>query len=303
MLPLYLEKLTSAELHDRAEKLLDLQEECRICPRECLAKRHFGEKGDCNSTDELIVSSIGPHFGEEAPLVGTNGSGTIFLTNCNLKCEFCQNYDISQLGSGHMISIEKLASSMLALQNRGCHNVNFVTPTHYVPQIVSALILAVESGFELPIVYNCGGYESVETIKMLDGIIDIYMPDLKYSNNSNALKYSHVLNYWEIATAALKEMHNQVGDLKIGKRGIAQRGMLIRHLILPNNIAGSKSVLEFIANELSKNSYVNIMDQYHPDYKAARYPELNRTFAPDEYNRTALYAKNLGLTRGFDNER
>lgn len=300
MLPLYLERLTLFELKDRAEQLLELQKECRICPRECLAQRHNGEFGDCHSTDKIIVSSIGPHFGEEPPLVGTNGSGTIFFTNCSLSCEFCQNYDISHLGLGSIISTAELAQAMLKLQNQGCHNINLVTPTHFTPQILSALVIAVEKGLEVPLVYNCGGYESVETLNLLNGIIDIYMPDIKYSNNQMAEKYSNAPNYWKVVTSAVKEMHRQVGDLKISKRGIAQRGLLIRHLVLPNNVAGSEKVLEFVANEISENSYINIMDQYHPANQAFRYQDINRRITSDEYFQIILYAERLGLHCGFN---
>ncbi len=300
MLPLYLEQLSLLELKDRAEKLLELQKECRLCPQLCFAKRVMGEFGECRSTCELIISSAGPHFGEEPPLVGTNGSGTIFLSNCNLSCEFCQNYDISHLGIGSTTSIEELASVLLRLQSLGCHNINFVTPTHFTPQIVQALILSIEKGLEIPLVYNCGGYESVETLKLLDGIIDIYMPDIKYSNNSNAEKYSNASGYWEIVQSAVKEMHRQVGDLKISKRGIAQRGLLVRHLVLPNDIAGSQKVIDFIAGEISINTYLNIMDQYHPAYKANQHDELNRTITKAQYSSVISYAQSKGLFRGFD---
>ena len=300
MLPLYLEKLTPIDIREKAEALHELFVECRICPNECLARRTEGETGECNSTDEVIISSVGPHFGEEPPLVGTFGSGTIFFTNCNLDCEFCQNYDISHLGLGRKVSTEELASSMLNLQQRGCHNINFVTPTHFTPQIVEALVLAVEEGLELPIVYNCGGYESVETLKLLEDIIDIYMPDIKYSTNENALKYSGVQNYWEVVTEAVKEMHRQVGDLKISKRGLAQRGLLIRHLVLPNDIAGSKKVIDFVADEISTDSYINIMDQYRPAYNADKYEKLNRRITPSEYKEVIGYALRKGLRRGFE---
>lgn len=300
MLPIYLEQLSFAELKERAEKLNELQRECRICPQECLAKRHENDTGQCHSTNELKVSSVCAHFGEEPPLVGTFGSGTIFFSNCNLSCKFCQNYDISHLGLGSIISIEQLALSMLSLQNKGCHNVNLVTPTHFIPQIVQALIIAIERGFELPLVYNCGGYESIDTLRLLNGIIDIYMPDIKYSDNIHASKYSNAHNYWEVVTASVKEMHYQVGDLKISKRGIAQRGLLIRHLILPNDIAGSKKVLEFIANEISKNTYINIMDQYYPAFKAFEYAELKRRITDEEYQNIISYALTLGLHRGFN---
>jgi putative pyruvate formate lyase activating enzyme len=300
MLPLYLEKLTPNDLKERSEALHKLFEECRICPNECMAKRSEGETGECHSTDEVIISSVGPHYGEEPPLVGTHGSGTIFLTNCNLSCEFCQNYDISHLGIGKKITIEDLARSMLKLQQRGCHNINFVTPTHFTAQIVDALILAIEKGLEIPIVYNCGGYESVETLKLLENIVDIYMPDIKYSIDENALKYSGIQDYWEVVTSALKEMHRQVGDLKISKRGIAQRGLLIRHLVLPNDIAGSKKVIDFVADEISTNSYLNIMDQYHPAYNASKYEKLNRRITPSEYKEVIDYAFGKGLRSGFE---
>jgi putative pyruvate formate lyase activating enzyme len=302
MLPLYLERMTLPELYERAQSLHEMLVECRICPNECKARRAEGETGECNSTDELVVSSIGPHFGEEPPLVGSFGSGTIFLTNCNLSCEFCQNYDISHLGRGGMISVSDLAKAMLQLQQRGCHNINFVTPTHFVPQIVNALTLAVEKGFEIPIVYNCGGYESVETLKLLENIVDIYMPDIKYSSDEMAFKYSGIQNYWEVVTGAIREMYRQVGDLKISKRGLAQRGLLVRHLVLPNNIAGSKKVIDFIADEISTNTYVNIMDQYRPAYNASRYPELSRHISPLEYSQVVDYALRKGLSEGFAND-
>jgi putative pyruvate formate lyase activating enzyme len=300
MRPLYLEKLTVNDLEEKAEALYKLMEECRICPNECMAKRSEGETGECHSTDEVIVSSVGPHYGEEPPLVGTHGSGTIFLTNCNLSCEFCQNYDISHLGIGEKVSIEDLSRSMLKLQQRGCHNINFVTPTHFTPQIVDGLILAIEKGLELPIVYNCGGYESVETLKLLEDIIDIYMPDIKYSIDENALKFSGIQNFWNVVTKALKEMHRQVGDLKISKRGIARRGLLIRHLVLPHDVAGSKKVIDFIAKEISNDSYINIMDQYRPAYNANKYEKLNRRITPSEYKEVIDYAFSNGLKRGFE---
>jgi putative pyruvate formate lyase activating enzyme len=300
MLPLYLEKLTLPELHQRAKALHQLMIECWICPNECMAKRAKGERGDCHSTDEVIISSVGPHFGEEPPLVGTNGSGTIFFTNCNLSCEFCQNYDISHLGRGEKVSITELANAMLQLQQRGCHNINLVTPTHFTPQIVDALTLAIEKGLELPIVYNCGGYESFETLKLLEDIIDIYMPDIKYSIDENALKYSGVQNYWATVKAAVREMHKQVGDLKISKRGIALRGLLVRHLVLPNDVAGSKTVIDFIADEISTDTYLNIMDQYRPTYHAYKYPKLDRQITASEYKEFVEYALSKELKTGFE---
>ncbi len=300
MLPLYLEKLTPNDLKERSEALQKLFNECRICPNECMAKRSEGETGDCHSTDEVIISSVGPHFGEEPSLVGSFGSGTIFFTNCNISCEFCQNYDISHLGIGEKVTIEDLARSMLKLQQSGCHNINFVTPTHFTAQIVEALNLAIEKGLVLPIVYNCGGYESVETLKLLEDIVDIYMPDIKYSVDENAFKFSSIQNYWEVVTAAIKEMYRQVGDLKISKRGIAQRGLLIRHLVLPNDAAGSKKVIDFVADEISTKSYLNIMDQYRPAYNASKYEKLNRRITPSEYKEVVDYAFSRGLRRGME---
>jgi putative pyruvate formate lyase activating enzyme len=300
MLPLYLEKLTLPELKQRSETLHQLLVECRICPNKCSAKRTEGETGECHSTDEVIISSVGPHFGEEPPLVGSFGSGTIFFTNCNLSCEFCQNYDISHLGRGEKVSTTDLARAMLQLQKRGCHNINLVTPTHFTPQIVDALILSIEKGLELPIVYNCGGYESVETLNLLQDIIDIYMPDIKYSIDENALKYSGVQNYWHTVKLALKEMHRQVGVLKISKRGIAQRGLLVRHLVLPNDIAGSKAVIDFIAEDISTNTYLNIMAQYRPTYQANIYQKLDRQISPSEYKKVVDYAFSRGLKRGIE---
>ncbi|KUG26229.1 radical activating enzyme [hydrocarbon metagenome] len=291
MLPTYLETLTPIELKERSDKLNEMLKECRLCPNECLADRVNGETGDCHSIDEVMISSYGPHFGEEPPLTGNFGSGTIFFTNCNLSCQFCQNYDISQLGRGESVTIKDLAQIMISLQNRGCHNINFVTPTHFTPQIVDSLILAIDKGLQIPLVYNCGGYESVETLILLDGIIDIYMPDIKYSSNETAEKYSLIKNYWDIVRKAVKEMHRQVGNLKISKRGIAQRGLLARHLILPNDIAGSKKVLDFLAEEISKDTYLNLMDQYYPSYRANQYEELNRRISKEEYCEIIDYAK------------
>ena len=300
MKPSYLEKLSLEDLERRAKDLLELLNDCRLCPQECRADRLNGELGNCESGKEVIISSVGPHFGEEPPLVGFRGSGTIFFTGCNLRCEYCQNYDISQLRHGNAVSIESLSDSMLNLQQIGCHNINIVTPTHFTPQIIEALIIASKKGLELPLVYNCGGYESTDTLKLLEDIVDIYMPDIKYSDNELALKYSNAKKYWSVVRAALKEMHRQVGDLRLNSLGIAKRGLLIRHLVLPNQLAGSKEVLEFISNDISKDSYVNIMDQFRPAYHADRYPELNRHIKNEEYIETVNYAESLGLHRGFD---
>jgi putative pyruvate formate lyase activating enzyme len=299
MLPSYLEKLSPLELQERANALMEKLESCNVCPNQCEVNRLEAEEGDCLSTDEIVVSSIGPHFGEEPPLVGRFGSGTIFLSSCNLDCVFCQNYDISHNRRGETLTKEELAEAMLALQSRGCHNINFVTPTHFTPQIVSSLILAVEGGLQIPLVYNCGGYESVDTLKLLDGIFDIYMPDIKYSDSETAKKYSGISNYWDVVKTALIEMNRQVGPLHISNTGIARKGLLIRHLVLPNDIAGSRKVFEFIAGELSVDSYVNIMDQYRPAFNAHRHPDINRSITYEEYIAALDYARELGLHRGF----
>lgn len=299
--PSYLELYRTGEIHQRIDALTNILKECRLCPRECKAHRMEGETGVCRAGESLKVSSAFPHFGEEPPLVGWAGSGTIFLSNCNLRCVFCQNFEISHLGGGREVSVEEFAGMMLSLQRFGCHNINFVTPTHYAAQIVASLPHAIEGGLELPVVWNCGGYESLEVIRLLDGIVDIYMPDIKYSDDEYARKYSKAPDYFERAKDALREMHRQVGDLEIDERGIAKRGLLIRHLVMPGGVAGTKNVMEFIANELSRESYVNIMDQYHPCYKANRFPEINRRITAEEYSEALEIARSKGLHRGFSN--
>ncbi|MBT9175439.1 MAG: hypothetical protein DDT22_01117 [candidate division WS2 bacterium] len=309
--PLYLEMIKTGEIDERINKLFNILQDCVLCPRKCHINRIKGEKGYCQAGRELMVSSYGPHFGEEEPLVGSpslvvsylgrvkpaGGSGTIFLTHCSLRCNYCQNYTISHLGEGKTVSPEKFARIMLELQNTGCHNINLVTPTHYTPQLVKSLKIAGKMGLNLPIVYNCGGYEEVNTIKLLDGLIDIYMPDIKYSSQDSAQKYSDAPDYFERCKEAVKEMHRQVGDLKTNDKGIAFQGLLIRHLVLPDNLAGSFEALKFIANEISINSYVNIMDQYRPMFRASQYREINRIPSRQEIGSVMELAKNLGLTR------
>lgn len=297
--PSYLSLLANDELKRRGDELYRRLGRCDICPRKCGSNRLKGEKGKCRIGAELRISSAHPHYGEEPPLVGNHGSGTIFFTNCNLSCIFCQNYDISHLSQGATVSIEDLAHAMLRLQRLGCHNINLVTPTHFTPHIVKALAIAAADGLRLPLVYNCGGYESVEILRLLDGIVDIYMPDFKYWNDNNAVRYSGVRNYRENATAALTEMQRQVGDLKTDEEGIAYRGLLVRHLVLPHNLAGTFDVLRFIANNISKNAYVNIMDQYRPCFQAYRRPELDRRITSEEYKNALRTARELGLSRGF----
>ena len=268
---------------------------CRLCPRNCKVMRLEGQTGFCGIGREAVISSYGPHFGEERPLVGRHGSGTIFFAGCNLGCLFCQNYDISHLRSGEEVSTEYIASIMLALEERGCHNVNFVTPTHVSPQIMEATRTARKKGLSVPTVYNCGGYESVETLKLLEGTIDIYMPDAKYAHPRWAKKFSTAGDYPEVMKAALKEMHRQVGDLVI-EDGVAVRGLLVRHLVMPNNVAGSREVIDFIAGEISPNTYINIMDQYYPCYKAGEFfGEIDRRITREEFNDACTYAREKGL--------
>ncbi|MCQ4574895.1 MAG: radical SAM protein [Candidatus Brocadiales bacterium] len=268
---------------------------CRLCPRNCKVMRLEGQTGFCGIGREAVVSSYGPHFGEERPLVGRHGSGTIFFAGCNLGCLFCQNYDISHLRSGKEVSTEYIASTMLALEERGCHNVNFVTPTHVSPQIMEATRIARKKGLSVPTVYNCGGYESVETLKLLEGTIDIYMPDAKYAHPRWAEKFSRAGDYPEVMRAALKEMHRQVGDLVI-EDGVAVRGLLVRHLVMPNNVAGSREIIDFIAGEISPSTYINIMDQYYPCYKAGEFfGEIDRRITREEFNDAYTYAREKGL--------
>jgi putative pyruvate formate lyase activating enzyme len=244
-----------------------------------------------------MVSSYGPHFGEEAPLVGRHGSGTIFFTYCNLHCLFCQNYPISQLGEGSPVSSEQLAGMMLSLQDRGCHNINLVSPTHVVPYILDALELAARNGLFLPLVYNSGGYDAIETLRLLDGVVDIYMPDMKYSDEKTAEELSGIKNYPEINRAAVREMHRQVGDLRVDKQGVAKRGLLVRHLVLPNGLGGTRGVVEFLAREISTDTYLNIMAQYHPCHKAFDIPNLARPLLEHEFEEAIELAHRHGLHR------
>ncbi len=281
-------------------------EKCSICPRKCGANRIKGQIGFCKAGLKPMVSSFHAHFGEEPPVSGRNGSGTIFFTHCSLRCVFCQNHPISQLGQGKEVTVEELAGMMLKLEAEGCHNINFVTPTHYMPHILEAIFIARDKGLKAPLVYNSGGYESMEALEILDGIIDIYMPDMKYSDNALSKKYSNARDYFEINKIAVKEMYRQVGDLKI-EMGIARKGLLIRHLILPENLAGSRKIFEFIANELSPDIYVNIMAQYYPchlvgdgrDRPLQEFQEINRRITAKEYMEAVRLAEKAGLKNGF----
>jgi len=287
------------ELRDRAARARELLRECTLCPRKCKVDRTADEQGFCGTGKDAIVASYGSHFGEEPPLVGRWGSGTIFFCGCNLGCMFCQNYDISHLKRGSAVSPGELAAMMLALQERGCHNINFVTPTHAVPQILDALVIARTNGLNVPLVYNCGGYESVDTLKLLDGVIDIYMPDMKYSDNAVSKSLSRAADYWEICRAAIKEMHRQVGNLQIDPEGVATSGLLVRHLVLPNGLAGTRDVMRFLVREISLDTYVNVMDQYRPCYKAADDSRINRHLTVNEYADAVNEARTQGLHRGF----
>jgi putative pyruvate formate lyase activating enzyme len=297
--PAYILLHERKELGRRIKTLGEILARCHLCPRACEVNRLKGEKGYCRAGAEAMISSAFSHFGEEPPLVGSHGSGTIFLTHCNLRCVFCQNYDISHLGEGKPITASELAQYMIGLQQRGCHNINFVTPTQYVPQIVAALPEAIELGLTVPLVYNCGGYESLEVIKLLDGIFDIYMPDTKFTQEEYAARYSNAPDYPQVLQEVLREMHRQVGDLVLDEQGVASHGLLIRHLVMPHGVAGTREIMTFIAQHVSSDSYVNIMDQYRPLYRAGEYLEIDRPISSREYREAIGIAKAEGLHRGF----
>ena len=274
-----------------------------MCPRKCGVNRLEGKHlGECRTGAHAVVSSSFAHFGEEAPLVGRHGSGTIFFSWCNLHCQFCQNCELSAGGEGREVGASVIAAMMLELQAVKCHNINFVSPSHVVPQILEALCIAVEEGLRLPLVYNTGGYDAIETLLLLDGIVDIYMPDMKYANGAIAEKYSSAQDYPEVNQAAVREMHRQVGDLEVDAQGVAQRGLLVRHLVLPEDLAGTKEICYFIAAEISENTYINLMDQYRPCHKASDWPELSRRISQEEYERALDAAREAGLRR-LDNGR
>ena len=280
---------------ESVQRLWGMMNPCELCPRQCRVERSKGQVGFCGIGDMPVVSSVGPHFGEESVLVGAGGSGTIFFAGCNLGCVFCQNFDISYHRRGSKITVERLALSMLELQNYyGCSNINLVTPTHMVAPIAAAIELARGNGLNLPIVYNSGGYDSVETLRMLDGFVDIYMPDMKYSDTKVAKELSAAADYPEINQAAVKEMHRQVGDLQI-KDGLAARGLLIRHLVLPNRLAGSFKIMDFLAEQVSVKTAINVMDQYRPCFKASSHPLINRRPTAEEIEEVIQYAIDKGL--------
>jgi len=297
--PSYIRLYERNELTKRIEIAHERLKECQICPRRCKVNRLAGGRGICQVGELPMISSYNPHFGEEDPLVGSHGSGTIFLTHCNLKCIFCQNYDISHGGMGEEISLKRFAQIMLELQKMGCHNINFVSPTHIVPQILAALPIAIENGLRIPLVYNTGGYDSVETLKLLDGVFDIYMPDFKFTNAEVAQRFAKAKDYPQMAKEAIKEMHRQVGDLVLNEEGIAEKGLLVRHLVLPGGLAGTKEVAKFLAQEISTNTYINIMDQYRPCGSAHMFPPLDRFITSEEFHEAIKMAMEEGLHR-FD---
>lgn len=294
--PSYLTLLKNGILEARTQTLKRMLENCVLCPHQCQVNRLAGERGYCQTLDNVVIASASAHFGEEAELVGDHGSGTIFFSHCNLKCVFCQNYEISTCGEGEEITSGELAGIMLHLQKRKCHNINLVSPGHVIPQIVEAIFIAAQKGLNIPIVYNTNAYDLTDTLRLLDGIIDIYMPDLKFADDEAGRKYLGVKKYATIAKSAIKEMYRQVGDLLTDEQRIAERGLLIRHLVMPANLAGTDEILSWIATELSKDTYVNLMAQYYPANRAAEYPELSRRVTHEEYLQALKMARDLGLT-------
>ncbi len=295
--PNYIRLSDKGELKKRAKLLWEMLEHCELCPRMCGSNRVKGELGVCKATAELKVYSYHPHFGEEEPLVGSGGSGTIFLSYCGLQCVFCFNWEISHAGEGFEKGIDELAGMMLTLQKRGTHNINLVTPTQYSPHIILAIDKAVEKGLRLPLVYNTSGYERLEVLNRLNGIVDIYLADFKYSDSAIAKKYSPgAADYPEIAKQALLEMHRQVGVAKPEPDGLIRSGLMIRHLVMPNNPDNTKKVIDWIADNLPKNTYLNLMAQYVPAFRAYKYPEISKRITLEEYSKAVRYAVEKGLT-------
>jgi putative pyruvate formate lyase activating enzyme len=293
----YLETHRSGRLEEKIRRSFRWLKRCTLCPRLCKVDRLAGEKGYCRTAQHAVVASYGPHFGEERPLVGRQGSGTIFFSNCNLYCIFCQNYDISHGGQGERVSALELAGIMVHLQQQGCHNINFVTPSHVIAQILEALPAAIEMGLHVPLVYNCGGYERTSALKLLDGVVDIYMPDFKFWESPAAEELCDAPDYPERARNALREMHRQVGDLMLDATGVGERGLLVRHLVMPKGLAGTASLMRFLAEEISRNTYINVMDQYHPCGQAFGKPNLGRRITHEEFDEALDAAKQAGLWR------
>lgn len=293
--------LSEEQWQKKLEDMGNLEKSCVLCPRNCKVDREI-KRGICKAPKQLTVSSTNLHYGEEPPITGSGGSGTVFVTFCNLRCIFCQNFPISQLGNGKPLSDEELAKKMVALQKRGAHNINFVSPTHYTAAILRAIYHAHKMGLTIPIVWNSNAYESVETLKILEGVVDIYLPDIKYSDDNQAKRLSMAPNYWLHSKKAISEMFRQVGHLEVDEEGIATRGLLIRHLVLPNDNSGTRVVLEFIAKEISKYTNISLMAQYFPAHKAHETNDMNRPITEEEYNTALNYIDELGLENVFTQE-
>lgn len=297
-IPSYLSLFESGELEKREKLAWEMMKKCSLCPHNCKADRTTDSKtGFCRTGKYAVIDSFGPHHGEETVLSGTNGSGTIFISHCNMSCIFCQNWEISTKGIGVEAGSDEIASAMLSLQSAGCHNINLVSPTHIVPHFLSALLIAIDKGLKLPLVYNTGGYDSVTALKLLDGIIDIYMPDMKYGNSETALRYSNVEKYVEVNQAAVKEMHRQTGDLETDEKGVAVKGLLVRHLVMPGMEDETEKILQFISEKISKNTYINLLSQYRPCFEAMGHPAINRSLTAGEFLTAKRTASEFGLYR------
>ncbi|MFC1709435.1 radical SAM protein [Candidatus Omnitrophota bacterium] len=297
--PSYLKSYQDSSLKKKIEKAYKLLESCEICPRRCKVNRINNEKGFCGVGINPVACSFMPHHGEEPPISGKKGSGAIFFSYCNLKCQYCQNYSFSQNGEGEEVSLEKLSEFMLYLQNLECHNINLVTPTHVMPQILKALYGSIEKGLNIPIIYNTSGYELPEIIKILDGIVDIYLVDMRYADNQHSEKYSKAKDYPYCNQEAVKQMHKQVGDAQIDDAGIIKRGLIVRHLVLPNNISGTEKIMKFLSKEISPKTYISLMSQYHPYYQAYKHPEINRCISKEEYQVALDCLTKYGMENGW----
>ena len=297
--PIYRKILEQGDFDKKLARCEDILASCVCCGWECKVNRLQHEMGVCRMSEFAHIASYGAHYGEERPISGTRGSGTVFFSGCNLRCQFCPNADISQVDSGFQVNSYQLADIFLELMQMGCHNINLVSPTHFIPQIIEAVYLAAGKGLSIPIVYNTGGYDSLEGLSLLDGIVDIYMPDMKYADSQIAKRYSRIPNYPAVNQAAVQAMHQQVGDLVLDESGIAQRGLLVRHLVLPNGLAGTQKIVEFLSNQISKNTYVNVMNQYKPMYHASQYTKINRRISALEFSQAIQLARLAGLNR-FD---
>ncbi|MFH1888913.1 MAG: radical SAM protein [Candidatus Omnitrophota bacterium] len=302
MYPAYLKSCRNGRLEKLSEEALMMLESCRICPRLCKVNRLKNERGFCKTGLNARVCSFMPHHGEEPPISGERGSGTIFFSGCNMACAYCQNYEFSQLGEGREVEPEELAGFMLQLQNMGCHNINLVTPTHVMPQILKSLALAISKGLNIPLVYNTGGYESARMLGLLEGIVDVYLVDMRYADNATAIKYSSAPDYPALNRKAVKEIHRQAGIAQIDDKGLARRGVIIRHLVMPDNISGTRKTMKFIAEEVSRDTYISLMSQYFPCYKAGEIKELARRIRADEYDGTIGIMEEYGLHNGWTQE-